>query len=70
MGGGGYRGEGGEGVRGGGEEDGGDEWSGLGGVSKTSFCGQRGSTYGQFRRDISARESTIVVVLGQGSEGG
>ena len=31
---------------------------------------QRGSTYGQFRRDISARESTIVVVLGQGREGG
>ena len=32
--------------------------------------GRGGRTYGQFRRDISARESTIVVVLGQGREGG
>lgn len=52
-------------------EDGGNEGSGGGvGVSEMGFGGRGGRTYGQFRRDISARESMIVVVLGQGREGG
>ncbi len=43
------------------------DMKGLGSVSRWIWV-EKGGTYGHLRRDISARLSTIVFVLGQGRE--